>query len=71
MPRCRAKSIEGAIVKGVNRFGGIRGETKRRYIGAVHAAMDRDYRPMTATFRGVIARSLRTQVTASSARGRS
>jgi len=52
-------------------FGGIRGETKRRYIGAVHAAMDRDYRPMTATFRGVIARSLRTQVTASSARDRS
>ena len=52
-------------------FGGIRGETKRRYIGAVHAALDRDYRPMTATFRGVITRSLRTQVTASSAKGRS
>jgi len=52
-------------------FGGIRGETKRRYIGEVHAALDRDYRPMTAIFRGVIARSLRTQVTASSARGRS
>lgn len=52
-------------------FGGIRGETKRHYIGAVHAALDRDYRPMTAIFRDVIARSLRTQATASSARRRS
>lgn len=50
---------------------GPAGETKRRDVGAVHAAMDRDYRPMTATFRGVIARSVRTQVTVSSARGRS
>lgn len=52
-------------------FGGIRGETKRRYISAVHAALDRDYRPMTGIFRGVIARALRAQATASSARGRS
>ncbi len=52
-------------------FGGIRGETKRRYILAVHAALDRDYLPMTAIFRGVIARTLRAQATASSARGRS
>ena len=52
-------------------FGGIRGKTKRRYIGAVHAALDRDYRPMTVIFRGVIARSLRAQATASSSRGRS
>jgi len=49
-------------------FGGIRGETKRRYIAAVHAALDRDYRPMTGIFRGVIARTLRAQATASSAR---
>ena len=52
-------------------FGGIRGETKRRYIAAVHAALDRDYRPMTGIFRGVIARTLRAQATASSARDRS
>lgn len=52
-------------------FGGIRGETKRRYILAVHAAVGRDYRPMTGIFRGVIARTLRAQATASSARGRS
>jgi cell filamentation protein len=52
-------------------FGGIRGETKRRYILAVHAALGRDYRPMTAIFRGVITRTLRAQATASSARSRS
>lgn len=52
-------------------FGGIRGETKRRYIAAVHAALGRDYRPMTGIFRGVIARTLRTQATASSARKKS
>jgi hypothetical protein len=38
---------------------------------AVHAALDRDYRPMTVIFRGVIARTLRAQATASSARDRS
>ena len=41
-------------------FGGIRGKTKQRYIEAVHAALGRDYDPMTSIFRGVIARSLRT-----------
>lgn len=41
-------------------FGGIRGKTKQQYIEAVHAALGRDYDPMTAIFRGVIARSLRT-----------
>jgi cell filamentation protein len=49
-------------------FGGIRGETKRRYISAVHAALDRDYRPMTGIFRGVVARTLRAKATASSPR---
>ena len=39
-------------------FGGIRGAKKRAYIAAVHAAMDRDYEPMTAVFRAVIARTL-------------
>jgi cell filamentation protein len=42
-------------------FGGIRGEEKRRYIGAVHAAMGRDYAPMTAVFQRVIGRTLRAQ----------
>ncbi|MDO9466537.1 MAG: Fic family protein [Thiobacillus sp.] len=42
-------------------FGGIRGEEKKRYIGAVHAAVGRDYAPMTAIFRRVIARTLRIQ----------
>lgn len=52
-------------------FGGIRGKTKQRYITAVHAALSRDYQPMAGIFRGVIARTLRAQATASSARGRS
>lgn len=42
-------------------YGGIRGPAKRRYIAAVHAALDRDYAPMTTVFRGVIARTLRSQ----------
>ena len=32
-------------------FGGIRGEKNRRYIGAVHSAMDHNYAPMTEMFR--------------------
>lgn len=40
-------------------FGGVRGEGKRRYIAAVHAALDRDYAPMTAVFGRIIARTLR------------
>ena len=52
-------------------FGGIRGETKRRYIAAVHAALGHDHRPMAEIFRGVIARTLRAQTTASSAKNRS
>jgi cell filamentation protein len=32
-------------------FSGVRGEDKRRYVAAVHAALDRDYAPMTAVFR--------------------
>lgn len=42
-------------------FGGIRGEEKRRYIGAVHAAVGRDYKPMTTVFQRVITRTLRVQ----------
>lgn len=40
-------------------FGGIRGEKKRQYIAAAHAAVGRNYAPMTDVFRGVIARTLR------------
>ena len=40
-------------------FNGIRGEKKRQYIAAVHAALGRDYEPMTKIFRSVIARTLR------------
>lgn len=52
-------------------FGAIRGKTKQRYIAAVHAAVGRDYRPMAEIFGAVIARTLRSQANASSARGRS
>jgi cell filamentation protein len=41
-------------------FGGIRGAKKREYIGAVHAALSRDYDPMTKVFSEVIARTLRS-----------
>jgi len=40
-------------------FSGVRGKEKRRYIAAVHAAMDRDYEPMTGVFGRIIARTLR------------
>lgn len=42
-------------------FGGIRGQVRRRYIGAVHAGLDRNYVPMAEIFRAVIARTLRAQ----------
>ena len=42
-------------------FVGVRGDEKQRYIAAVHAAMDRDYEPMTIVFRKIIARTLRSQ----------
>jgi cell filamentation protein len=41
-------------------FGEIRGAKKREYIAAVHAALSRDYEPMTKVFREVIARTLRS-----------
>ncbi len=40
-------------------FGGINGDAKRGYIAAIQAAMGRDYAPITAVFRAVIARTLR------------
>ena len=42
-------------------FTGVRGQEKTRYIAAVHAALDRNYEPMTATFRGIITRTLTSQ----------
>ncbi len=42
-------------------FSGVRGEEKRRYVAAVHAALDRHYGPMTTVFRRIIARTLRAQ----------
>lgn len=45
-------------------FGGIRAHEKRRYIGAIHAALDQDYAPMTGTFRRVIERTLRSEASA-------
>jgi len=40
-------------------FGGLQGKAKRDYIEAIHAAMGRDYEPITAVFRAVIKRTLR------------
>jgi cell filamentation protein len=47
-------------------FGGIRGEKRRQYIAAVHAAVGRDYAPMTGIFQAVIMRTLRAAAKASS-----
>ncbi|MGH9786973.1 MAG: Fic/DOC family protein, partial [Terriglobia bacterium] len=38
-------------------FTGVRGQERTRYIAAVHAALDRNYEPMTAVFRRIIART--------------
>lgn len=40
-------------------FHGVRGRERQRYIAAIHAALDRDYEPMTAVFRRIMARTLR------------
>ena len=42
-------------------FSGVRGQEKTRYIGAVHAALDRNYQPMTAVFCRIIAGSLKSE----------
>jgi cell filamentation protein len=47
-------------------FGGIRGAKKKAYIAAVHAALGRDYAPMTDVFRSVIVRTLKSVSTFSS-----
>jgi cell filamentation protein len=45
-------------------FGGVQGEERRRYIGAIHASMDRNYEPIVSVFDRVIRRSLRSPSTA-------
>ena len=40
-------------------FTGVTGAEKRRYIGAIHSALDRDYVPMTEVFERIIAQTLR------------
>ena len=40
-------------------FGGIRGAAKQRYFAAIQAAIARDYAPIAAVFRSVIATTLR------------
>lgn len=44
-------------------YGGIRGEKKREYIGAIHASLGGDYAPMEAVFRAVIRRTWRVSRT--------
>ena len=36
---------------------GVRGHERARYVAAVYAALDRNYEPMIAVFRGIIART--------------
>jgi cell filamentation protein len=40
-------------------FSPMEGRGKKRYIAAIHAAMGKDYRPMTEIFERVIARTLK------------
>ncbi len=47
-------------------FGGVRRTKKREYIAAIHAALARDYTPMTAVFHAVIRRTLRSVAKTSS-----
>lgn len=47
-------------------FGGIRGSKKQEYIGAIHAAMDRDYGALETIFAGVLRRTRRSAATSSS-----
>ena len=40
-------------------FGGVQGLARRLYFAAIQSAVDRDYEPIAATFRSIIARTLR------------
>jgi len=43
-------------------FGAVRGGTREHYFAAVRAGLDRNYKPMTAIFKEVIARSSQSSV---------
>ncbi len=47
-------------------FDGLRGQAKREYIGAIHAAMSGDYVPMEQVFSKVLRRSRRLAISSSS-----
>ncbi len=46
-------------------FDGLRGEAKRRYIGAIHAAQGNDYLPLERVFAAVLRRTMRTATSSS------
>lgn len=46
-------------------FDGLRGEAKRRYIAAIHAAQGNDYRPLEHIFAAVLRRTKRTAISSS------
>ena len=45
-------------------FSGVRGRERQRYIAAIHAALERDYAPMTAVFDRIVARTIRVNARA-------
>lgn len=45
-------------------FSDVRGQEKTRYITAVHAALDRNYEPMTGIFRRIVSRTITSQAKA-------
>jgi cell filamentation protein len=45
-------------------FSGVRGRERQRYIAAIHAALERDYAPLTAVFDRIVARTLRVNARA-------
>lgn len=46
-------------------FDGLRGEARRRYIAAIHAAQGNDYAPLEAVFAAVLRRTRRTATSSS------
>lgn len=45
-------------------FSGVHGRERQRYIAAIHAALERDYVPMTAVFDRIVARTMRVNARA-------
>lgn len=48
-------------------FDGLRGEAKRRYIAAIHAAQGNDYQPLEQVFAAVLRRTRRTAISSAGA----